>query len=291
MECFIRLCDNLSFTKTAELMFMSQSTVTREIKALENELGFKLFRRSVHSVEITKNGLEFKDAITPLLNSMNTVVSRIKNLDDVRKSTIRMGFYHIASLKNIPDAIGKFHKKFPHVSPEIHQANLNNLNKMYHNGQLDCMFAVKTVLNPEEGDCVRDIYKGEFVATIPVSNPLSEKEFITPDMLNGQDILLLNSSAMSTQIEAMFRRILFKCDDAKYISCTTTDEQEVYLRAGIGITISTNYSFKPSSKYKQIKFVDPAINNLDCTYSVMYRKDENANHIEEFIDILCGKRG
>ena len=86
LECFIRLSDNLSFTKTAEDMFMSQSTVTREIRSLEDELGVQLFKRSVKSVELTTTGHEFKDMITPAFNSLISAISTVQQSEKQKKT-------------------------------------------------------------------------------------------------------------------------------------------------------------------------------------------------------------
>lgn len=66
IECFIRLSDNLNFAQTADEMYLAQSTISREIQNLEDELGFKLFIRTAKSVQLSEDGIKFKNAIKPL---------------------------------------------------------------------------------------------------------------------------------------------------------------------------------------------------------------------------------
>lgn len=286
LECFIRLSDNLSFTKTAEDMFMSQSTVTREIRSLEDELGVQLFKRSVKSVELTTTGHEFKDMITPAFNSLISAISTVQQSEKQKKTTLRIGFFHTASLKFIPEAIGIFYQRYPEIIPEIHQANLNNLKKMYKNSQLDIVFAVKTILDPNEYDVIKDVYHGEIVVTAPISSNLCQYDELTMDMLDGSDYLALNSNSTSAEFGDLFSSLFYKCHNLNVISCTSTDEQETYLRAGIGIAVSTDYSFKPSSKYKQMKLIDPAVEKIETNYSMMYNRANCDKHIDEFVEIL-----
>lgn len=285
-EIFITLSDNLSFAKTAEALYLSQPSVTREIQALEKELGFALFHRTIKSVTLTPDGLEFKKAITPLVNSVRTTISRIKNKKIPYKHTLRMGFFHISSLKKIPQAIKLFHERYPDILPEIHQANLNQMNSMFHSGQLDLIFAVRSIMEPEKTDKIMDLFPGTFCATIPVSNPLSEYEYLTPEQLDGQEILQLNASSGSSCFKNTANEVAFGCPHSLFINCTSTDEQEVYLRAGIGIAISTDYSFIPDPAWKQIPIRSKHVLDLQTNYAVMWHTENTENHIEDFIKIL-----
>lgn len=284
LECFIRLSNNLNFAKTADEMFLAQSTVSREIKALEDELGFVLFKRTSKSVELTEQGESFKNSIIPLYNSLVSIVSRVKNGSD--QQTIKMGFFHVASMRKIPNAISKFHEKYPNILPEIHQANLENLVSMYRSRELDLIFAVKSIMEPTEEDTVVDMYKGVFCATIPHSNPLSKCEKITPDMFNGYDILTLHGNASHSSFSNFDHELSIKCPDSRMIQCASVDEQEVYLRSGIGIAMSTDYSFENLDYYTQIPIDSEFINDLPLEYAIMYHNDLKDKYIDEFVKYL-----
>ena len=286
LECFIRLSDNLNFAKTAEEMYIAQSTVTREIQNLENELGFKLFKRNAKMVYLTEEGYEFKTSIRPLLNSFNTTISRIKNKQSIYRNSLKMGFFHLASLKDIPLAINKFHKEFPYILPEIKQGNLNQLNSMFNLGQLDLIFAVRSIMKPKQNDGIFDLYQGEFKATVPIKHPLANYPFLTFKMINGFDILFLDKPASYICFDSFGHELRKYCPDSQFISCASTDEQEVYLKSGIGIAISTDYSFIENSSYKQIVIDEDVLKGLQTNYAVMYHKGQNENHVEDFIKIL-----
>ena len=63
LKCFLLVAENLSFVRAAEALYISQPAVTKQINALENELGTSLFIRSTRHVELTPAGMSFyKDA-------------------------------------------------------------------------------------------------------------------------------------------------------------------------------------------------------------------------------------
>lgn len=285
IECFIRLSDNLNFAQTTDEMYLAQSTISREIQNLEDELGFKLFIRTAKSVRLSEDGIKFKNAIKPLLNSLKNSISNIRNEHTIYKTTLKMGFFHIASLKNIPKAIEKFHNKYPYILPEIHQGSLNQLNSLFHSNQLDLMFAVKSIMEPKENDIIKTIYKGKMVATLSTKHPLANEEYLNFNLMNGYDILTLDHSSSSKCFEPFNHEVRLHCPNSNFISCSTTDEQEAYLRSNIGIVISTEYSFAVDGEIKQVPFKEKSLDSLETDYAVMYRKNNN-EYLGTFLNYL-----
>lgn len=287
IECFLQISENLSFVKTSEEMYISQSTVTREIQTLEEELGFRLFSRSLKTVQLTPQGKEFKKAITPLINSLNVAVTRIKNETSEYGPKIKLGFFHIASLRFIPFALHIFHERYSNVFLEIHQGTLRELETLYRTGQLDIMFAVRCIMHQKEEDHIQNIYDGTICATIPITNPLSAYESLTLDMINGFDLLILKDNASADCFTSFEKEIQKRCMDSRRIICTSTDEQEAYMRAGIGISISTGYSFIPSRQYRQVPVESELLTDLDTNYAAMWReKKETGFYIKDLMNIM-----
>lgn len=286
LEIFFLLSENLSFGKTADALFLAQSSVSREIQALEKELGFPLFQRSFKSVHLTEKGREFKQALAPLINSIHTEISRIKNQPSQYTHRLRIGFFHIPSLKNIPDAVRIFHQRFPLVLPELRQGNLDQLCQMFHAGQLDLMLAVRCVMNPKPSDQVKDIYAGRFCATMPADHPLAVRTSLEMSELDGYDLLGLDSSSSAAVFRPLNAELRHNCPNSMVIHCSSTDVQEVYLQAGIGVVLSTEYSFQPKPSLRQIPVHSKFIDSLQTNYAAMWHTQPSDCHVEDFISIL-----
>ena len=69
LECFVNIANTLNFIKTAELMSLSQPAVSRQIQALENELGVRLISRTTRSVSLTEAGERFLPDATDMLHT------------------------------------------------------------------------------------------------------------------------------------------------------------------------------------------------------------------------------
>ena len=78
LKCFILLAENSSFARTAEAMYKSQPAVTKQIHALEEELGVTLFSRSTRHVELTPAGMSFYKDAKEIVQSTYLAVERAK---------------------------------------------------------------------------------------------------------------------------------------------------------------------------------------------------------------------
>ncbi len=104
---------NLSFTKAAEELFITQSAVSRQIKALEDHLGGKLFERRPRSLELTENGQALYRAATDVLERLQAATDRLRTASRARQLSVTTttGF---ASLWLIPRL-----RRFTSVHPDV----------------------------------------------------------------------------------------------------------------------------------------------------------------------------
>lgn len=291
LEIFLRLSRNLNFAKTAGEMYMTQSTVSREIQLLEKELGFPLFDRNPKYVKLTSKGEQLCISLLPLLNSIKNTLSNIQHSKFCYNSCLRIGFYHRASILKIPEVLKEFHKMYPNVQPELHQGNLNQLNTLFASEHLDVVFGMKNAFTPFKSSQIQELYKGFFCVSVPISHPLASQTELSFADLNGHDILILDRSSVQAELSYITNLIKEKCPDSQFFYCSNVEEQEVYLTAGIGVTISVQYSFIPNKQFIQIPFADPSVtpNPNDLNYAVMWRKSISDNHVEDFVRMAIAK--
>lgn len=91
IRALMATAENKSFAKAAETLFVSQPTVSYQIKILENELGVQLFARDAHSVELTPAGLMFYSSITGLYEKTIQLVRDVQQLDSHSAQTLNIG--------------------------------------------------------------------------------------------------------------------------------------------------------------------------------------------------------
>ena len=78
LKYFVTLAETLSFTKTAQVFYISQTAVTQQIKSLESQLGVPLFRRTKRKVELTSAGAVFLPEAREILEKTQKAIVKTK---------------------------------------------------------------------------------------------------------------------------------------------------------------------------------------------------------------------
>ena len=92
IRCFLEVAACLSFSTAARNLYISQQAVTRQIAALEEELGVKLFYRTTRRVELTPAGSILRDDFTQINRQIAGSIRRARELDASGKELLRVGF-------------------------------------------------------------------------------------------------------------------------------------------------------------------------------------------------------
>jgi LysR family transcriptional regulator, glycine cleavage system transcriptional activator len=113
LRAFEAVARHLNFRKAAEAIFVSQPAISRQIQALEEDLGFSLFVRHTRSVELTAAGLQLFQAVQPTLERIDQTVSQLRQRQS-RPSVAITTFASFASMWAIPQL-----EQFQNIQPEV----------------------------------------------------------------------------------------------------------------------------------------------------------------------------
>ena len=123
-EVFLLVAENLSFSRTAEDLFISQPAVTKHIKVLESRLNLALFERKGNKIYLTKAGKLTYTYLKKIKQEYREMEYELGRLNDTFKGTLRIGASSTISQYLIPKVIAAFHKRYPKI--ELHLLNGNS---------------------------------------------------------------------------------------------------------------------------------------------------------------------
>ncbi len=151
INTFVRVAELNSFTKAANELGYSQSTVTIQIKQLENELQFPLFDRIGKKVTLTPRGEEFLLYAREFLR-LETHTRSLKDGADAVNGTLRLGVIESLFVWRITELLPEYHRLYPGVKIEIKTATGATLYKMLLQNDLDLIYLLDNVIYHK--DCV-----------------------------------------------------------------------------------------------------------------------------------------
>ena len=118
LKYFITSADTLNFTEAARQCFITQSTLSQQIKQLETELGVQLFERIGKRVFLTETGRDFLPYARQTVADAEYGVQRIKDMEELRTGRLCIGTtFGLSAL--ITDAIARFSEQYPEIYLEV----------------------------------------------------------------------------------------------------------------------------------------------------------------------------
>ena len=220
-----------SFTKAAESLGYTQSSISQMIASLENELSIKLLTRSRYGVKLTIEGADLYPYMERLIYQYRSVLEKANEIKGLETGIIRVGTISSVTCNWMPQLINGFKKEYPNVQFLFHQGDYTLIPEWIASGQIDFGF-----INPNAGTYLntRTIKSGRMLAVLPKNHPLAEQKSIQLTDLADEPYIMLEEGHYSEPMAA------FKSADiVPNIQYTLHDDYAIMtmVEAGLGISI------------------------------------------------------
>ena len=186
---YIQVAELSSFTKAGQELGYSQSTISSQIKQLEQELGTTLFDRIGRQIRLTEHGERFVPYAANLLQAAREANSFLA-LDSAPSGKLRLGTCDSLLADRMPPILLEFTRKYPQVEIVVHtDAQITTLFQMLHRNEIDILYFMdKTVNSP---DWIKVLEQPEPVVFVTrPDNPLAQEENISLQRLLEEPLLL-----------------------------------------------------------------------------------------------------
>lgn len=188
LKYFATVADTLNFSEASRKLYITQSTLSQQIKQLEAELNSTLFIRSSHSVSLTEAGRELLPLALRTLHNAEACMTHIKELNDLKCGTLDIGVTHTFS-PILTETLLTFMKQYPMVKLNIYYRPMAELTEMLMHHDIDFMLAFRpTSLSPQVETHI--LFQSCLAAIVNENHPLSSHERVAFDELLRYDIAL-----------------------------------------------------------------------------------------------------
>lgn len=195
LRYFVTVAKTLNFSEAAKLLFITQGTLSQQIKQLEDELGSELFVRSSHNVSLTEAGTEMLPLAQHALKDSAECFQRISDLKKGVTGTLNIGL--TTSFRNIlNDALKVYLKEYPNVKLQIIYNSIGELTTMLDEHEIDFFIAFKSAVQYDEID-TDPLLDSELCAVMSKDHPLADRQSLTMQDLERQRIVLPSSGLQS----------------------------------------------------------------------------------------------
>ncbi len=193
---FIELVNVGNFQEAADRLYVSQSTLSRHIQSIENDLGVQLFNRTTRKVELNKFGkdfLKYAKQISVLKQEYTQSISRQLNLES---HLLTVGVIPTMSQYHITEILAGFQEEYPDYQMKVLEEDTSQLKDSLREG--NCDFAFIREYGPLDNEFRRyPFFTDQLVAIIPLDHPLlSNIESVSLSQLKLEPFLLLSEGSL-----------------------------------------------------------------------------------------------
>ena len=137
LRYFLETAREGNMTRAAERLFISQPTMSKQLKELENELGAKLFIRSNYSIRLTEAGMLLRDRAEDILSLVAKTEAEFKSLEETNSGDIFVGAPESEAMSLFAEAVHTLQKDYPRIRCNIYSGNLSDVCERLDKGLLD----------------------------------------------------------------------------------------------------------------------------------------------------------
>jgi LysR family transcriptional regulator, transcription activator of glutamate synthase operon len=187
---FVVLAQTGNFLEAADILYSSQSSLSKHIKSLELELGVPLFDRTTRKVSISKFGQVFLPYARQMVELQDKFVAVLKSSLDTDTDTLTVGSIPALAQYGITDVLVSFKKNRPQSMLNVLQAGSDELKEMLRKGK--CELAFIRFADETADDLVRIPYAIDaLVAVLPLAHPLAGQKTVPLPLLAEDELLLI----------------------------------------------------------------------------------------------------
>ena len=189
LRYFLMVAREQSFTKAARQLNITQPTLSRQLAALEEELGVRLFDRGGHSITLTNEGLLLKRRALEIVDLEDRIVSEFKGGNASVEGMITIGCGEFMAVELLAGICKSYKEKYPLVRFTIHTGTADTISDMMNKGLVDIGLFLEPV-DTQGLDYIRIQGSDHWVVTMRADDPLAAKEAITREDLLKLPLIL-----------------------------------------------------------------------------------------------------
>ena len=174
LETFLEVARHASFSRAAEKRFRTQPAISSQIRALEEEVGARLFDRSGGKVALTSAGKVFQQYAEQTLEARKGMMVTLAELERVPRGEIVVGANEGTCLHILPEVFAEFKKLYPNVAVQISRLERAKILESIIDNSVD--FGVVSMPVADKRLTVVNIHRDELVIIAPPGHPLSQKK-------------------------------------------------------------------------------------------------------------------
>jgi LysR family hydrogen peroxide-inducible transcriptional activator len=242
LHYLVTLADVRHFSKAAEHCYVSQPTLSTQIRKLEDELDVQLVERNPRQVMLTRVGQEVVERARDILAEVDAIRSIARRARDPDSGMLRLGVFPTLAPYFLPHVIPRLRTRYPRLRLRLFEEKTEDLLTMLAEGRLDAGLLALPV--NADGLVTQPLFEEAFVVAMPENHPLAQRQEIQLSDLESEELLLLEDGhCLRDQALAVCH--MAGAHEKLDFHATSMETLRQMVAANTGITLMPTLAIKP----------------------------------------------
>lgn len=277
LRYFLVLAKELHFWKSAEKVHLSQSSLSRQIQSLEDELGVQLLKRNKRNVKLTEAGTFLQKEWSGLLDEFDRVHQQAKRMDQGISGRLSIAYPGSITYNYLPDLLHVISHKIPEVTIELQEPTDEHHENLLLDYKVDVSFGRDAISHNLIHS--KQLYSEDICLVVPKAHPLTVENFTTLSALKSEKFIL-SGLHHTTYYASLLRQLFINAQLEPHIVVESDFGGMIInlVAKGLGISILPYSFFKANNEH--IRFIP-----LDQQIALYlnWRKSDQSNVLNNLI--------
>ena len=289
LKYFVKSAEYLNFSVAAKHLYITQSTLSQQIKQLEFELGFELFLRNSRHISLTEAGEEFLPFARKTIQDAEDGVQRLYDLQNVKAGKLRVGVTYSLSTV-LTEGVLEFIKVYPEIKLEVCYKTVNELFVLLRENKLDFILSYKPLFDAPDVDSM-PLFENALAVVVSKEHPLASRKSMGLREIADLQLVL---PSHDLQARMMLERLI-QGKGIEYSSRLELNETNILLQmvsTGSYATILSTSAVFGNTRFKAIPIDEPG-NVMEASLLSLkgaYQKSASREFIKILLETEAVKR-
>ena len=266
LNYFLMVAREENITKAAQLLHVTQPTLSRQLMQLEEELGVQLFHRGKHCVRLTEEGMLLRRRAQELVSLSEKTKQELQCREEVPAGEIAIGCGETKSMSLLSSSMVSFRERYPLVQFSIYSAIADDIKERIEKGLLDMGLLVEPV-DISKYEYIRLPVKERWGVLVREDSPLARKASVTPEDLLDIPLIMSRREPVKNQLASWFGTVFDQMEIAATYNLIVN--AAFMVEQGLGVALC----FDLGAVFENLRFV-PLWPRMETGSVLVWKKNQ-----------------
>lgn len=189
LRYFLTVVREESITKAAEVLHITQPTLSRQLAQMEEEVGVKLFDRGTRKISLTDEGMLLRRRAEEIIDLSDKTIRELLTREEQVEGVVSIGGGELGAMEQVVELCGTFQRKYPRVRFDIYTATADVVKERVERGNLDIGILLEPI-DIEKFEYIRFAGREQWVVLMRKNDPLAQFDTIHAEQLESLPLIL-----------------------------------------------------------------------------------------------------